>query len=67
MTLRGYANPETSALKQVSALSNLQYQSDLGPEIQHFYEISNFGPFDVGHVIVSENLCLRNCLDFLPL
>ena len=39
----------------MSAVSNLQSQSDLGPEIQHFYEISNFGPFDVGHVIVSES------------
>ena len=51
VTLRGYANPETSVLKQMSAVSNLQSQSDLGPEIQHFYEISNFGPFDVGHII----------------
>ena len=60
VTLRGYANPETSVLKQMSAVSNMQSQSDLGPEIQHFYEVSNFGPFDVGHVIVSDLQILRN-------
>ena len=43
----------------MSAVSNMQSQSDLGPEIQHFYEVSNFGPFDVGHVIVSDLQILR--------
>ena len=27
--------------------------SDLGPDVTHYYEVSNFGPFDVGNVIVS--------------
>ena len=35
----------------MSTVSNLKSQYDLGPEIQHFYEILNFGPFDVGHII----------------
>ena len=27
--------------------------SDLQPQVVHFYEVSNFGPFDVGNVIVN--------------
>ena len=46
-----FPNPETFVLKQMSTVSNLKSQYDLGPEIQHFYEILNFGPFDVGHII----------------
>ena len=35
---------------------------DLGPEVTHYYEISNFGPFDVGNVIVSLNIYMLQVL-----
>ena len=37
-------------------MKDIEFVTDLGPEILHYYEISNFGPFDVGNVIVSQSL-----------
>ena len=36
-------------------MKDIEFVTDLGPEILHYYEISNFGPFDVGNVIVSQH------------
>ena len=56
VTLRGYSSPESSQLEHLSAVKDIEFVTDLGPEILHYYEISNFGPFDVGNVIVSQSL-----------
>ena len=37
-------------------MKDIEFVTDLGPEILHYYEISNFGPFDVGNVIVSQSI-----------
>ena len=60
VTLRGYSSPEGSQLEHLSAVKDIEFVTDLGPEILHYYEISNFGPFDVGNVIVS-HYRLQNC------
>ena len=60
VTLRGYSSPESSQLEHLSAVKDIEFVTDLGPEILHYYEISNFGPFDVGNVIVSQHR-LQNC------
>ena len=56
VTLRGYSSPESSQLEHLSAVKDIEFVTDLGPEILQYYEISNFGPFDVGNVIVSQSL-----------
>ena len=58
VTLRGYSSPESSQLEHLSAVKDIEFVTDLGPEILHYYEISNFGPFDVGNVIVSPSLTI---------
>ena len=32
---------------------------DLGPEVAHYYEVSNFGPFDVGKVFINVSWPLK--------
>ena len=53
MSIRGHANPDMAILDSWPA-SGMRYFRDLGPEVTHYYEVSNFGPFSVGNVIVSE-------------
>jgi len=52
VSIRGYANPEMAVLDPWPDMDVYVF-SDLGPQINHYYEISNFGPFDVGNVIVN--------------
>ena len=53
VTLRGYADPETDNLRS-SQTTDISTVEDIGPRVVHYYELSNFGPFDVGNVFVSE-------------
>ena len=53
MTLRGYADPESSRLGALPEVNDVEIFSDLGPAVNHFYEVSNFGPFDIGKIYVS--------------
>ena len=59
VTLRGYGDPETSEVKTIKAVNNIEAQSDLGPEVSHYYEVSNFGPFDVGKVFINVSWPLK--------
>ena len=52
VSIRGYANPDMAFLDTMAS-ADASLFSDLGPEVTHYYEVSNFGPFDVGKVIVS--------------
>ena len=67
MTLRGYADPESSRLGAMPAVNELEIFSDLGPAVNHFYEISNFGPFDLGkiYVRISYKVFLLRLIKFL--
>ena len=59
VTLRGYGDPEQSAVKQLSGVQNPETMGDLGPEVSHYYEVSNFGPFDVGKVFINVSWPLK--------
>eukprot|EP00092_Neocalanus_flemingeri_P000676 GFUD01000718.1.p1 GENE.GFUD01000718.1~~GFUD01000718.1.p1 ORF type:complete len:1537 (-),score=283.11 GFUD01000718.1:154-4470(-) len=52
VSIRGYANPDMAILDPWAA-TDVSLFSDLGPQVNHYYEVSNFGPFDVGSVIVN--------------
>ena len=49
------------------AVNELEIFSDLGPAVNHFYEISNFGPFDLGkiYVRISYTVFLLRLIEFL--
>ena len=52
VSLRGYANPDMAIMDDWPSEQILTFR-DLGPEVTHYYEVTNYGPFDVGNVIVS--------------
>ena len=54
VSLRGYANPDMAMLDDWPSTQLMTFR-DLGPEVTHYYEVSNYGPFDV-RSIVSEIL-----------
>ena len=43
--------------------------TDLGPAVHHYYEVTNFGPYDIGNVIVNLSWPLKSSegLDLLYL
>ena len=47
MSLRAFATPDslTSSFKDLDV--------DIGPRVEHVYDVINHGPYDVGHLIVS--------------
>jgi len=59
VSIRGYAMPDMSFLDAWPSTYVTLFR-DLGPEVTHYYEISNFGPFDVGNVIVNISWPLQN-------
>ena len=53
VSVRGYADPEKTTLQKISAEKAIRTLNDMEHQIIHYYEVSNFGPFDVGNVIVN--------------
>ena len=53
VSIRGYADPQQTSLNKLSPHIKMKTLSDLQPQVVHFYEVSNFGPFDVGNIIVN--------------
>ena len=40
-----------------------QLDVDIGPSVEHDYDVTNHGPYDVGHLVVS----LLNCAESLQI
>ena len=66
--MRGYANPD-SALIDLKDGEEVSEMADLGPAVHHYYEVTNFGPYDIGNVIVNLSWPLKSSegLDLLYL
>ena len=50
VSLRGYANPDMAKLDDWPSTKLTTFR-DLGPEVNHYYEVSNYGPFDVRSIV----------------
>ena len=47
MSVRAFATPDSLS----SSFKDLDV--DIGPRVEHVYDVINHGPYDVGHLIVS--------------
>ena len=50
VSLRGYANPDMAMLNDWPSTQLVNFR-DLGPAVTHYYEVSNYGPFDVRSIV----------------
>jgi hypothetical protein len=59
VSLRGYANPD-SALVDINSDKAVSVLSDLGPSVNHYVEVTNYGPYDIGNMVINLTWPLKN-------